>query len=65
MAAYKTTSNAGGSMAAGKWLYPELVRFCKECSHNFPAAYSALVFCRFERDTAVKISPNGARSNEM
>jgi len=52
-------------MAAGKWLYPELVRFCKECSHNFPAAYSALVFCRFERDTAVKISPNGARSNEM
>jgi hypothetical protein len=27
MAAYKTTSNAGGSVAAGKWMYQELVRF--------------------------------------
>jgi hypothetical protein len=65
MAAYKTTSNAGGSMAAGKWMYQELVRFCKECSCNFPAAYSALLFCRFEWDAAVKTFPNGARSDEM
>jgi hypothetical protein len=65
MAAYKTTSNAGGSVTAGKWMYQELVRFCRERSCNFPAAYGALVFYRFEWDAAVETFPNGARSDDM
>jgi hypothetical protein len=65
MAAYKMTSNAGGSVAAGKWMFQELVRFCKERSCNFPAAYGALVFYRFEWDAAVETFPNGARSDDM
>jgi hypothetical protein len=64
MAAYKTTSNAGGSVTAGKWMYQELVRFCREPSCNFPAAYGALVFYRFEWDAAVETFPNGARSDD-
>jgi hypothetical protein len=64
-AAYKTTSNAGRSVMARQWMCQELVLFCKERSCNFPAAYGALVFCRFEWDAAVKTFPNGARSNEM
>jgi hypothetical protein len=50
---------------AREWMYQELVRFCKERSCNFPAAYGALVFYRFEWDAAVETFPNGARSIEM
>jgi hypothetical protein len=65
IAAYKTTSNAGGSLMASQWMCQKLVRFCKERSCIFPTAYGALVFYRFEWDAAVETFPNGARSDDM
>jgi hypothetical protein len=64
-AAYKTTSNAGGSVTARKWMCQELQRFCVKCKCNFPAAYGALVFYRFNWDAAVEAFPNSARLDEM
>jgi hypothetical protein len=62
LAAYKTTSDAGGSVVTRQWMCQELVRFCEESNCNFLAAYGALVFCRFEWDAAVETFPNGACS---
>ena len=41
------------------------MRFCRERSCNFPAAYGALVFHRFEWDAAVETFPDDAYSDEM
>jgi hypothetical protein len=65
LASYETTKNAGENMKAREWMYQQLVRFCRVCSCNFPAAYGALVLCRFDWDLAVETFPKGARSDEI